>query len=122
PSFFHWRWGPTPGATFRRHLASDSQSSARRATPARLPRWGPRCGRRRSHDSLSRVMHFAHSDKSTDLQRRAASFMGEHSSPNDATYHQQSGGRPIADWKVWRPVSIIEELKPKARAAGLWNL
>jgi len=67
-------------------------------------------------------MHFAHSDKATDLQRRVAAFMDEHIYPNEHTYHEQTGDRPIADWKEWRPASIIEELKPKARAAGLWNL
>src|SRR5262245_42682114 len=67
-------------------------------------------------------MHFAHSDKSTDLQQRVSAFMAEHIYPNEHQYHKQIGDRPIADWKEWRPVPVIEELKPKARAAGLWNL
>src|SRR3989449_3092323 len=62
-------------------------------------------------------MHFEHSEKAKDLQRRVAAFMNDHIYPNEATYHRQ-----IAEGDRWRPVPIIEELKPKARAAGLWNL
>ena len=42
--------------------------------------------------------------------------MNEHIYPNEELYHEQ-----IAEDR-WRPVPIIEQLKPKARAAGLWNL
>jgi len=38
-------------------------------------------------------------------------------SPAEKRYHQQ-----IAVDDRWQPTAIIEELKPKARAAGLWNL
>src|SRR5919108_891141 len=62
-------------------------------------------------------MHFDHSAKAKELQRRLAAFMDEHIYPNEDTYHRQ-----IADGDRWQPVPIIEELKPKARAAGLWNL
>jgi acyl-CoA dehydrogenase len=62
-------------------------------------------------------MNFEHSDKVKDLQRRLTAFMEEHIYPNESLWHQQinSGDR-------WQPAPIIEELKPKARAAGLWNL
>ncbi len=43
--------------------------------------------------------------------------MDEHIYPNEALYEQQ-----IADGDRWQPVPIIEDLKPRARAAGLWNL
>src|SRR5262245_292518 len=62
-------------------------------------------------------MQFEHSEKAKDLQRRVAAFMDEHIYPNEATYHRQ-----IAEGDRWQAVPIIEELKPKARAAGLWNL
>ena len=62
-------------------------------------------------------MHFEHSPKVKDLQRRFVAFMGEHIYPNEATFHRQ-----IAEGDRWQPTAIVEELKPKARAAGLWNL
>jgi acyl-CoA dehydrogenase len=62
-------------------------------------------------------MNFEVSEKSHDLQRRLAAFMAEHVYPNEATFY-----RHIAEGDRWQPIQIIEELKPKARAAGLWNL
>src|ERR1051325_10426075 len=67
-------------------------------------------------------MHFDHSPKVKELQRRFVAFMRDHIYPNEATYRRQIASRGVDDWKNWRPVPIIEELKPKARAAGLWNL
>ena len=64
-----------------------------------------------------RRMRFNHSDKAIDLQRRLTAFMDEYVYPNEATFHRQ-----IADGDRWQPTAIVEELKPKARAAGLWNL
>jgi acyl-CoA dehydrogenase len=43
--------------------------------------------------------------------------MEEHVFPNERRFHEHSRGP-----NRWQPVPIIEELKPKARAAGLWNL
>jgi len=62
-------------------------------------------------------MHFDHTAKVADLQRRLSAFMDEHIYPNERTYHEQ-----IAEGDRWQPTAIVEELKPKARAAGLWNL
>ena len=62
-------------------------------------------------------MDFEHSEKAKDLQRRLTAFTDEHIYPNEATYYRQ-----IDEGDRWQPVRIIEELKPKARAAGLWNL
>src|SRR5215510_2781691 len=62
-------------------------------------------------------MHFEHSPKVKDLQRRFVAFMHEHIYPNEAAYHRQ-----IAEGDRWQPTAIVEQLKPKARAAGLWNL
>jgi acyl-CoA dehydrogenase len=62
-------------------------------------------------------MNLEHSEKAKELQRRVAAFMDEHIYPNEAVYHAQ-----IAEGDRWQPVPIIEALKPKARAAGLWNL
>jgi acyl-CoA dehydrogenase len=61
-------------------------------------------------------MHFDFSDKVKDLQELVTVFMKEHVYPNEALYHRQ------VEEDRRRPVPIVEELKPKARAAGLWNL
>jgi acyl-CoA dehydrogenase len=66
---------------------------------------------------MRRYMHFDHSDKAKDLQQRVSAFMDKYVYPNEATFHRQ-----IAEGDRWQPTSIVEELKPKARAAGLWNL
>ncbi len=62
-------------------------------------------------------MHFAYSPKVQELQQKLVAFMDEHIYPNERLYYRQ-----IAEGDRWQPVPIIEELKPKARAAGLWNL
>jgi acyl-CoA dehydrogenase len=62
-------------------------------------------------------MDFEFSAKVKDLQKRVSAFMDEHVYPNEAAYHEHCQGP-----NKWQPVPIIEEVKPKARAAGLWNL
>ena len=42
--------------------------------------------------------------------------MNEHIYPNEKLIYSQ-----INEGDQWQPVPIIEELKPKARAAGLWK-
>jgi acyl-CoA dehydrogenase len=63
-------------------------------------------------------MDFDHSDKTRDLIQRVSAFMDEHVYPNESTFHEQV--KAMGD--DWAPTAIIEELKPKAREAGLWNL
>ena len=63
-------------------------------------------------------MEFEFSDKVQDLRTRLTAFMEEHVYPNEATYSAQLGGAPDR----WQPVPIVEELKEKAKAEGLWNL
>ena len=43
--------------------------------------------------------------------------MAQHIYPNEATFRAE-----IADGDRWQPTRIVEQLKPHARAAGLWNL
>jgi acyl-CoA dehydrogenase len=62
-------------------------------------------------------MEFEFSPKVKDLQKRVTAFMEEHVYPGESKYKEHREGRDR-----WLPVPIIEELKPKARAAGLWNL
>jgi acyl-CoA dehydrogenase len=61
-------------------------------------------------------MSFAFSQKSKDLQERLLAFMDEHIYPNEARFHGE------IEKNRWVPTRVIEELKPKARAAGLWNM
>jgi acyl-CoA dehydrogenase len=62
-------------------------------------------------------MHFDYSDRVKELQKKLTAFMDEYIYPNEELYYKQ-----INEGDRWKPVAIIEELKPKARAAGLWNL
>jgi acyl-CoA dehydrogenase len=61
-------------------------------------------------------MDFAFSGKVKELQRRLGAFMDEYIYPNEKSYYEE------IERKRWSPPAVIEELKPKARAAGLWNL
>ncbi len=61
-------------------------------------------------------MDFAFSAKVKDLQSRLQAFMDEYIYPNEQRYYGQ------VEQNRWSPPAILEQLKPKARAAGLWNL
>ena len=61
-------------------------------------------------------MNFEFSEKTKELQRRLQTFMDEHIYPNEQRFEEE-----IARDR-WKPTRVIEELKPKARAAWLWNL
>ena len=62
-------------------------------------------------------MDFGYSPKVKELRERVDSFMQEHVFPAEPIFHQQ-----VAEGDRWQPTAIVEELKVKARAAGLWNL
>jgi acyl-CoA dehydrogenase len=66
-------------------------------------------------------MDFEYSDKVKALQARLGAFMDEHVYPNERVFFDQIEENTRAG-RRWTPARIIEELKPKARAAGLWNL
>jgi acyl-CoA dehydrogenase len=66
-------------------------------------------------------MDFSHSEKVRDLQERITQFMDEHVYPAEPLYHQElqqnrKTGNP------WQVTKVVEDLKKKAKAAGLWNL
>ena len=61
-------------------------------------------------------MTFEYSEKTKELQKRLQHFMGEFIYPNEHSFDEE------VERNRWKPTEIIEELKPKARAAGLWNL
>ena len=62
-------------------------------------------------------MRFEYSARTRELEAALRAFMDEHIYPNEKLYYEQ-----IAAGNRWKPVPIIEDLKPKARALGLWNL
>jgi acyl-CoA dehydrogenase len=62
-------------------------------------------------------MYFEFSDKVKELQKRLRAFMGEHIYPNEDTFRRQ-----INEGDRWQPTAIVEQLKQKAKAEGLWNL
>lgn len=64
-------------------------------------------------------MDFSHSDKVKELIARVSAFMDEHVYPNEKTYADQMTAFGADRWQV---PQIIEDLKVKAREAGLWNL
>lgn len=66
-------------------------------------------------------MQFEYTPKVKEMQVKLLAFFDQHIYPNEARYlaeiqaNRQSGS-------AWIPTRVIEELKPLARAAGLWNL
>ncbi len=66
-------------------------------------------------------MDFDFSPKTKDLQARLQRFMDDHIYPAEAAYHAEIVANSNAG-KRWTPLQTIENLKPKAQAAGLWNL
>src|SRR5580765_1568114 len=66
-------------------------------------------------------MDFAYSDKVKSLQEKLARFMDTHVYPNEVRFHEEVEANR-AKGNPWVPTKLIEELKPKARAEGLWNL
>jgi acyl-CoA dehydrogenase len=61
-------------------------------------------------------MTFEFNEKTRELQKRLQRFMDDHIYPNERRFHEE------VERDRWKPTKIIEELKPKARASGLWNL
>ncbi|MCC6212901.1 MAG: acyl-CoA dehydrogenase, partial [Burkholderiales bacterium] len=57
-------------------------------------------------------MDFEYSARTRELQKKLIAFMEEHIYPNEPKYtaHVKSDRR-------WQPVPVIEELKPRAKAA-----
>jgi acyl-CoA dehydrogenase len=61
-------------------------------------------------------MNFDHTDKVKQLQKKVQDFMDEYIYPNERTFYEE------IERERWKPPEIVEELKKKAGAAGLWNL
>jgi len=66
-------------------------------------------------------MDFNFTPKVQELQARLLAFMDQHLYPNEARFFREIAENR-AKGNPWVPTTLIEELKPKAKAAGLWNL
>jgi len=66
-------------------------------------------------------MDFEYSDKVKGLQQRVTAFMEEHVYPNEHAFEAEVDANRKAG-NAWQPTKVVEELKTKAKAAGLWNL
>ena len=64
-----------------------------------------------------RFMLFPASERAAALAAKLSAFMAEHIYTNETRLHEQ-----CAEGDRWQPVALVEELKVRARAAGLWNL
>ena len=62
-------------------------------------------------------MEFEHSEKVRGLQARVEAFMAEEIYPNEEALFAQ-----VDEGDRWQPVPLLDDLKAKARAQGLWNL
>ena len=60
---------------------------------------------------------FEPTERARDYHRRLTAFMDEHVYPAERTFYEQ-----LEDGDRWQVPPIVEELKARARAAGLWNL
>ncbi len=66
-------------------------------------------------------MEFDYTPKVKAMQAKLLDFMDQHVYPNERVFFEEIAANR-AKGNAWVPTKIIEELKPKARAAGLWNL
>jgi acyl-CoA dehydrogenase len=66
-------------------------------------------------------MDFDYSPKTKKLQAKVLQFMHEHIYTAEKAYKEELETNSAAG-KRWTPLQTIENLKPKAKEAGLWNL
>jgi acyl-CoA dehydrogenase len=66
-------------------------------------------------------MDFEHSPKVRALQERLTAFMDAHVYPAEARFEAEMAAARAAG-NAWQPAPVMEELKARARAEGLWNL
>jgi acyl-CoA dehydrogenase len=62
-------------------------------------------------------MFFGISDKAKDLQEQLMAFMDNYIYPNEPEFFRQ-----LNEGNRWKVIPLLEDLKEKARAEGLWNL
>jgi acyl-CoA dehydrogenase len=66
-------------------------------------------------------MDFTPSPRAADLSERVRAFMAEEVAPVEPQYHRDLAAAR-ENGTQWTPLPVIEHLKAKARAVGLWNL
>ena len=62
-------------------------------------------------------MDFAYSPKVQELRERVTAFMDAYVYPAEPVFERQ-----VSEGDRWQPTAIMEELKARAKAEGLWNL
>src|SRR4051812_27276245 len=81
-----------------------------RATEVAPWRW-------RRQSSRKDAMLYPQSERTLALKRRLEAFMDAQVYPNEERFYREA--EDLGPWKVY---PVVEELKPRAREAGLWNL
>ncbi len=66
-------------------------------------------------------MDFSYSPRTRELQAQLTRFMDEHVYPAEAAWWAEIEANTQAG-RRWSPLETVEQLKPKARERGLWNL
>jgi acyl-CoA dehydrogenase len=66
-------------------------------------------------------MQFEYTPKVKEMQARLLAFFDQHIYPNEKRFYAEIQANRAAG-NAWIPTKVIEELKPLAREAGLWNL
>jgi alkylation response protein AidB-like acyl-CoA dehydrogenase len=68
-------------------------------------------------------MDFKPSARCADYVERVRAFMREHVEPAEGEYFERiAAANHGGDWRRWEIPPVMEELKAKARKAGLWNM
>ena len=65
-------------------------------------------------------MDFSSSPRVQSYLQRLSTFMQQQVLPAEPEYYAQL--LKVPDWRSWKQPPVMESLKAKARAAGLWNL
>lgn len=71
-------------------------------------------------DTIPELVKDKISPKGMETIIKVKAFVEEYCIPADALYHEQISKDPALRWKSYP--KILDELKAKAKAAGLWNL
>src|SRR5512132_3622178 len=67
-------------------------------------------------------MDFSPSPRAADLTERVRTFVQAEIEPVEPAYHRELAARRESGEDPWQPLPVLEELRAKARAQGLWNL